>query len=297
MFDFSKTDMVIYHDPCPDGFASAAIVSMAINGHHDVNFIPSAYNEAIPDVKGKNVLICDFSFTYDIICKMINEAKSFMIIDHHKTSEQNLIMVPDINKIFDMNHAASYLVWKAFFPDRKIPLAITLVEEHDIWKFKSEGVHEFNTMLQITPYTFKLFRQLFNEDNIFANEMIKNGKIALQVMNGNIERLMAASYSAISKIKINGREKCYNIAYVISSLYKSEIGNLLLKKYPTCDFSVVLHYQQHLNNFETLISFRSDDGKTDVSEIAKQFKGGGHRNASGAKLSGIYQFIGERPKN
>jgi oligoribonuclease NrnB/cAMP/cGMP phosphodiesterase (DHH superfamily) len=61
----------------------------------------------------------------------------------------------------------------------------------------------------------------------------------------------------------------------------SEIGARLA---PDCDFAVIWYYdhQDRINK----ISLRSFHDAVDVSEIAKEFGGGGHKKAAGFQISG-----------
>ena len=47
------------------------------------NFLPE---EQDPDVKDKNVVILDFSFDNKTTKNLIKEAKSLIVIDHHKSA-------------------------------------------------------------------------------------------------------------------------------------------------------------------------------------------------------------------
>ena len=61
----------------------------------------------------------------------------------------------------------------------------------------------------------------------------------------------------------------------------SEIGARLS---PDCDFSLIWYYDHQDRIIK--VSLRSFHDKIDVSEIAKEFGGGGHKKASGFQLSG-----------
>jgi oligoribonuclease NrnB/cAMP/cGMP phosphodiesterase (DHH superfamily) len=77
-------------------------------------------------------------------------------------------------------------------------------------------------------------------------------------------------------------DKYYFTVFVNSTVLKSEIGNTLLYKFPYSNFSGIYSIDDITNS--THFSLRSLDDKTDVSEIAKIYGGGGHRNASGIKI-------------
>ena len=71
------------------------------------------------------------------------------------------------------------------------------------------------------------------------------------------------------------------VLVVNSSHWMSEIGARLA---PDCDFAVIWYYdhQDKINK----VSLRAFHDTLDVSEIAKQFGGGGHKKAAGFQISG-----------
>ena len=279
-FNFATVDIVIYHARCMDGFACAMIINKIATSNPE--YKPFTYGSTPPNVTGKNVLICDFSFPANITNAMILKAKSLLIIDHHETSAVNLIGIDSSHKIFDTNHCGCYLTWKACYPDIPVPLFIKLIEDHDLWTFKLPGSREFSSMLQITPFTFENYSN-FLAGELPINKYIDKGKIILQAINYDIENMP----TEFKVCQIGGFY--YGIAYAISSQHQSEIGNYLTKKYPNCDFAAVIYY----SNGNSRFSLRSDDKKMDVRIISEMFGGGGHRNASGFTLAGIHSHIGE----
>lgn len=60
----------------------------------------------------------------------------------------------------------------------------------------------------------------------------------------------------------------------------SELGNAICSKY---DMPSIMFFYTSLDT--VVLSFRSLDHLTDVSAVAKELSGGGHRNASGATIS------------
>ena len=72
--------------------------------------------------------------------------------------------------------------------------------------------------------------------------------------------------------------KSFTVYMMNSLMWKSELGNILVGK-EDADFGLVWHYDAEKK--EHHVSLRSTDEKADVSQVAKVFGGGGHRNASG----------------
>ena len=66
---------------------------------------------------------------------------------------------------------------------------------------------------------------------------------------------------------------------VNASHWMSEIG---AKLSPECDFATIWYYDHDIKR--TKVSLRSFHDHIDVSEIAKDFQGGGHKKAAGFTL-------------
>ena len=72
----------IYHGNCADGFGAAWVVRKALG---DIEFVGAKYQEAPPDVTGKDVVMVDFSYKRPVLLEMAEKANSILILDHHNT--------------------------------------------------------------------------------------------------------------------------------------------------------------------------------------------------------------------
>ena len=296
--------MVIYHSPCTDGFGSAFSAwkyfslrqkSKGQVGDGDrveekVKFHPTNYGQKPPDVTGEYVLVCDFSYPEAVTRMMIQKAKGLLIIDHHKTAEKDLALIEDQYKIFDMKHSGAYLTWRYFFPDLPVPSLISYIEDYDIWKKELPGHENFSAWFHTLPFDFELYDRYLDDDR-FNQDLNTIGPAYSNLNQHYIEKAcenaslksvrLKTQVSTPTGIKIEDR--FYLVAYLNTTILKSEIGNRLLSKYPQIDFSAV--YSISDLGEGTNFSLRSDDQHVDVSQVAKAYGGGGHRNAAGVKLS------------
>jgi oligoribonuclease NrnB/cAMP/cGMP phosphodiesterase (DHH superfamily) len=297
--DFSKLevipneiDLVIYHGNCSDGFSSALAVytyfkptnGVNVNGKK-VEYFSASFNQSPPDVTGKNVLICDFSYGESILQKMISKAKTLSIIDHHKTARKCLKNISCKNKYFNMNHSGASLTWAFMFPEQasNLPLFIRYVEDHDIWLHKIENSEAMAGYYYSLPFEFEEYEKLLDEKYI-AEIM----PVALGMKKQNDVYVKSAMSCATLKFyKIKG--EYHLVAHVNSTVLKSEIGNNLLSKFPYCDLSAVYSLRDGITTF----SLRSEDVKTDTTFIASKFGGGGHRNASGMAVNDSNEIPGK----
>jgi uncharacterized protein len=275
-----KFDIVIYHKGCQDGFASAYVAHKVLG--NNAKYVPMSYYEKISFYKNKKILVCDFSFEEEIVKKLLKNKNSVYIIDHHKTAVEKLKNISKKHKLIDLSHSGAYLTWKYFYPKKKIPLFIKLIEDYDIWTFKHEETRPFNISVALLPYSFTRWEKL--EDDDYVNKLVKKGKIIMIHQNNIITR--ECKKCKIKKQIIN--EKEYKIAYKNTTSCINEIGNELVKN-KNCDFAVCYYYEDSTDS--TKFSLRSIDEKTDVSEIAKIYGGGGHRNASGVTKKGLHNSI------
>ena len=275
-------DLVIYHCPCMDGFGSAFAVWKLVGDQAE--YFPCQIGKDPPDVTGRNVLICDYSYSYDILTQMIQDANSLAILDHHKTAEADLQDIPPEYKIFDMNHSGAYLTWTFCHPNEPVPPLISYIQDRDIWTKELPQTNEFTAGLFTIPFEFEEYDKLLDPQH-FQN-CINKGTILLAQQQDHVEWL--SNKADVKLVQINGSQ--YLAAFLNSPIYQSELGNHLMNTL-NIDFAAI--YSHHDKHGATRFSLRSLDTKADVSQIAKVFGGGGHRNAAGLSIDGLVNTLGD----
>lgn len=295
--DKKNIDVVLYHGKCTDGFASAFCVWLYSNQNYEIDvankieYISCTHStNAILDDKfiqkliGKNILMCDFSYKYDLLVQIIEVANSFMILDHHKTAELDLDKIPSELKVFDMKRSGAVITWNFLFPDTPLPKVLQHVQDRDLWTKIIEGTDEFTTYISEQTLTFELFESLLSEEKLTS--AITYGANWLEYKKSLVAKGAKRAYECIQKIN----NKLMIVLYVSSiPEFTSDIGNKVFEFFPLGDFSAV--FSHGLENNMTYFSLRSMDDRQDVSVIAKQCGGGGHRNASGMAVSGIIPYL------
>lgn len=83
-------DLIISHKNCPDGFV-AATVAKSRYPNADVLFLDHGLEPPYDIVENKKVLVLDFSWSYEVLKKMGYLAESIILLDHHRSSEQELL--------------------------------------------------------------------------------------------------------------------------------------------------------------------------------------------------------------
>mgnify|MGYP003326214337 CR=1 FL=1 len=166
-------DLVIYHKNCTDGFG-AAYSAWRLLGNR-AEYIACSHGETPPNVKGKKVAICDFSFKNDVTKKLIEEADALVILDHHKSAMVELHDIPDA--IFNMEKSGAVITWEFFHPGKDAPKFIQYIEDRDLWKWELEYSKEFSAAFDMVPFEFEEFEK-FEDDSVF-DDAVKRGSYIL----------------------------------------------------------------------------------------------------------------------
>ena len=279
----NKINCVLYHGNCKDGFGSAMIVKNFL-GNKQADYIPCYYGNDVSKllykVKGKNVIMCDFHFPEKELMKIIDASNTFMILDHHKTTERDLINIPNRLKRVDMNKSGVGLTWEYLFGELPMPKLYQLIQDRDLWLFKMEESRYLHCYLTSIKNDFALWNPLL--DNL--DEAISKGKLIHEQESKLIDSISDNCTIVNHIVGAN----VLRVAYVYTYLYKSEVGEAVLAKYKDIDFCAMYEYFNGKDS--TIFSLRSL-GDTDVSIICEKFGGGGHKNAAGMSIDGFSNVI------
>jgi oligoribonuclease NrnB/cAMP/cGMP phosphodiesterase (DHH superfamily) len=261
----NQVNCVIYHAECTDGFGAAWAAWKFLGNRSE--YYACNHGTAPPDVKGKNVVLLDFSFNNAVTKKMINDANSLCVIDHHKSA---MVELHDIsNTRFDMTKSGAILSWEFFHPGKEPPKFIRYIQDRDLWKWELEYSKEFSAAFDMVPFEFEEFEK-FEDDSVF-DDAVKRGSYILAYSKTVVKKVCDKA----SKRKLDKKD----VLVVNSSHWISEIGSKLA---PDCDFSIIWYWDHDAQY--TKVSLRSFHDSVDVSEIAKKYGGGGHKKAAGFQL-------------
>ena len=271
MLEPSSVNCVIYHADCTDGFGSAYSAWKLLGNRAE--YYPCKHGSKPPDVKGKNVVILDFSFDNKTTKKMIKSANDLLVIDHHKSA---VVELHDIsNTIFDMTKSGATLAWEFFHPGKEAPKFIQYITDRDLWKWELPYSKEFSAAFDMVPFEFEEFEK-FEDDSVF-DDAVKRGSYILAYSKTVIKKVCDKASSR----KIDGKD----VMVVNSSHWMSEIG---AKLSPDCDIALIWFYDH--NDKIIKVSLRSFHDHIDVSEVSKKYKGGGHKKAAGFTLPGDFNI-------
>lgn len=257
--------LCIYHGNCADGFAAAWVVRKFCNEvlKEEVEFFAGVYQNPPPPVKGKDVVIVDFSYKRPILEKIRQEAQTLIILDHHKTAAEDLAGFECAK--FDMLRSGAMITWDHFFPNSIAPRLIQHIQDRDLWTFQLPGTREIQAAIFSYPYDFATWDVLMK---LPTEELYKAGVAIERKHFKDINELLAVCKR---RMKIAGHDvPVANLPYIFSS----DAGHIMSvgEKFAAC----------YMDTPEGRVySLRSAVDGMDVSEIAKIFGGGGHKNAAG----------------
>jgi oligoribonuclease NrnB/cAMP/cGMP phosphodiesterase (DHH superfamily) len=291
--------LCIYHGNCADGFTAAWVVRKALG---DIEFHAGVYQAPPPDVKGKDVILVDFSYKRDVVLQMAREANSLIILDHHKSAASDLTpldsngYIHDISNYqgvvdwaryqqdlaidqmenaaftaytyFDMERSGAGLAWDFFFPNQARPALINHVEDRDLWRFRLPNTREIQANIFSYPYEFDVWDRLVETD---CAELAIEGKAIERKHFKDIAELLRV---VTRKMVIGGIEvPVANLPYI----HVSDAAHSLAE---TAPFAACYWDTPEGRVF----GLRSREDGADVSEIAKLYGGGGHKHAAGFKV-------------
>jgi len=293
-----QPDIVVYHDKCMDGFTAAWAVWKRWGD--EPSYVALNYGmEPDLDCRGKHILIVDFSFKADVLARLVanDGAASVLFLDHHKTAREDLapflfeesfpgaigagdvlgmlrdldeLRRPPILAVFDMERSGAGMAWDFCFGSHTRPKLVDLVEDRDLWRFAfgdeskwlhlalSSGVMDFARWDRLTSYPY---------------DEIRTGEAIAAYRDSLVEEIVER---AVPRWIGGKRGMLVDCPYGLAS----DVGNRLLDLHPDAEFAAA----EVRGPDSVTYSLRSRDDRADVSEIARKWGGGGHRNAAGFEV-------------
>ena len=279
----------IYHKRDFDGHCAAAIVRHA---NPDVRLIGRDYGEE-PDFAGykdDDLVIVDFSFPIATM-QELSEHYNVIWLDHH------------ISAIFDaeaadynppgrrlVSRAGCELTWDHFFPFESMPKAVHLIGRYDVWDHEDPKVQ---------PFQFALRYHKFWIDNPDAdwNRLLTDDAYAVE--------LLGIGYTLQRYQDQQDAKSCRTNAFVteihglkVIALNADKFGSLTFKSiWDPRKYDAMLCFRWCGELGKWLCSLYTDDrDDIDVSLVAKQLGGGGHKGAAGFQVDQLpFELTGNQP--
>ena len=257
--------LVIYHGKCPDGMTAAWAVRKALG---EGDYIPAIHGDPPPNVAGRDVVIVDFSYRRAVMEAMSMEAKSLLVLDHHKSAQADLTGLPFA--VFDMGRSGAGMAWDWFHPGQPRPALVDLVEDGDLWRHALQGTKEFQLRLEMESMDFTSWERIAGMSEQELAAFIAEGAILKRAFDGEVATLLEDRYT----VTLAGEA---GLAVNAPGRYSSEVGHHLAEM--SGSFGMV--WRQIEGSLK--ISLRSC-GEYDVALLAARFGGGGHRNAASFRV-------------
>lgn len=263
----------LYHAHCVDGITAAAIVANAIK---DVICIPVSYGEPLPIMESpETVYIVDFSYDQKLLHKIAEISQHVVWLDHHKSAIESvdLSSLPEnVTHELDVNRSGAGIAWDYFYPNENMPPIVAAVQDRDLWRFDLDHTREIYMSISQATMDVSLWKLLIHDNDA---QHIRDGELLLNYLNNMLYSLYSDPSNNIMPLKLAGHiVPAVNCNY----MFASELGNKLSQNE---EFSATYF----ISTKGVKVSLRSCVGGADVSEIAKQYGGGGHYHAAGFTVS------------
>lgn len=261
---FYHTDM--------DGHCAGAIVYRAFYGAGV--FFPINYNQEFPFdkiEKDETVVIVDFSLQKEgDFDRLLEITPNVIWIDHHKTAiEKHAHLADNVIGVRRDGISGCELAWEFFFPTKTMPRVVQLLGDYDIWAFKygddtnklQAGIRLFDTKPESCEWDTWL------KPGYQPTEEIKSGEIALKYRDNYYAGLISA-WSFFTEFEGYKVVAC-NAGSVSSQMFDT------VKE----DYDIMMPFV--FDGKRWTVSLYTKKKDIDVSELAKRYGGGGHKQAAG----------------
>jgi len=294
--------IVIFHKVDLDGWMSAAIVKKK---YPDVELIGWDYGEDNPMIydeekytPGENefaigskekVIMVDIAFDPEVMIYLRERAVkplSFIWIDHHKSAIMDSIKhnYQGVAGTRDMEFAACELTWKYFFPDDPVPESVELLGLYDSFRHKTKSAEIQKRVMQFQyaarAYWFdpiscaRALRDGFN-----VEPCIQSGKAIFAYLEMEALQIYAKGFPITLKEIIDNKDNSFIFRkFICVNRERFNPANFGIDYHKDgYDGAACFWYQDGKWHW----SLYNANGKVDVSEICKEYGGGGHPGAAG----------------
>lgn len=294
--------LILYHSGCMDG--SGAALAAWMKFRDNAVYMPINYGEVIIEfgqklndepILDREIYLLDFCFKANTLSRLVKMAKTVIVIDHHKTAKEELDKVlgsswdtapQNLQIVFDLERSGAVLSWMTFHPGTEVPSMLKYIEDRDLWRWKLPNSKEINTALEVTGLKtdFQQPELILAWDTRAELNLIEQGTAVLKYQdqlikqitrNANPENPFVWAINSNHTTKICPANTCVLQSEVCNYILATRWGPFTIKY----DIAVAYYFDEADEKYR--VSLRSTKDGPDVSEIAKQFGGGGHKNAAG----------------
>jgi oligoribonuclease NrnB/cAMP/cGMP phosphodiesterase (DHH superfamily) len=259
----------IYHGGCPDGFTAAWVVGQRFG--EDVAYHAGRYGAPPPDCIETDaaVFIVDFSYPRDQLVELCDRVAHVEVYDHHASAQRDLdgLTHDRLAVVFDMDRSGAGITWDELFPAKPRPLLVDYVEDRDLWRFSLVDSEDVAPLFMGTEMDFAAWDSLADALDTRWDMALAQGRAMRQMREKIIAEIAStARLMRIAEFTVPVAGSPYALG--------SDVAGVLAEG---AHFAAYYVDRPEHRQF----GLRSTDHGLDVSLIAGQYGGGGHRHAAG----------------
>lgn len=211
----------------------------------------------------------DFSYSRPVLMEMAQQAKSILVLDHHKTAADHLVHLPaNVRAVFDMERSGAMLAWDFFHPVTPPPTLLLHIQDRDLWRFALPHTREIQASVFSFPYDFAVWDSLMTED---VSRLVSDGMAIERKHHKDIAELVRVM---AREIEIAGhRVPAASLPYTMVSDAAAMMA--VGKPFAACYWDTP---------DGRVFGLRSSPDGIDVALVAQQYGGGGHKHAAGFRV-------------
>lgn len=268
-----------FHAGCPDGFGAAWAIWRVWG--EDGRYVPRGHEDPL-DVRsheGETVVFADIAPNNEHLRALGEVAEQIVVLDHHLSARDHYTADSSVENLldegghcihFDLGHSGAVLAWQHFHPDESVPDLLRYVEDQDLWSWQLPNSAEVNAAIGSYAREFPIWSELAERP---WQQLAAEGEPILRAQRIEIERTLRFAHP----VAIGSRR----VEAVNAPHYRSAIGHELAKR---AAFGHPVGLVYRLTGTQVDVSIYSI-GDVDVSAVAREFGGGGHKNAAGFSVS------------
>lgn len=274
-----------YHNDA-DGKCSAAIVRQEFP---EIELVPVG-NSSISDpnfskiTEDCHVILVDLSIPITAYNKLRSLTRQVTWIDHHKSTIdiEHLIDKTDLDYVFKSGEgSAALLTWNYYRGGIKPPQIINLVSNYDEWKYKygdrtmlfhiGSSLFDLNPESALWDLLLDPSQKSKRDSKTFIDNTITAGHTVLKYQESRVYDFL---FNTAFHITLGG----FKFLAINTDSSNTALRKLDLKKFKISTDGLILFYKQKTR---WVVSLYTDKTHVDVSAIAKEYGGGGHKSAAG----------------
>lgn len=270
-----------YHSADLDGHCSGAIVK---HFNPECELIGINYGDKFPweTIGRETVYMVDFSLQPFKDMVKLYKTCNLIWIDHHISAMREYknhgFMEEDIGGFRCDGIGACKLVWE-YFTDKPTPYSIQLLAEYDVWNHEDPNTLPFQYgMRQYETFpskNFDFWGDLFKDDGSIENKIINEGRLILKYADSENKKYCSA---CAFETNLDGL-KCIAVNKMLTN------SKVFDSVWDNAKYDAMLTFGWRKGSWT--ISLYTDKPDVDVSAIAKNRGGGGHKQAAGFQCKEI----------